>query len=43
MRSTCFHGAHDPGKVAGAIELRMHPQIRELEYDENRCVKSSAF
>ncbi len=24
-----FHGAHDPGKVAGTIELRIHPDIRE--------------
>ncbi len=28
-----FHGAHDPGKIAGAIELRMHPEQRELPYD----------
>jgi hypothetical protein len=26
-----FHGAHDPGKVGGAIELRIHPEIRETE------------
>ncbi len=26
-----FHGAHDPGKVRGAIELRMHPDEREVE------------
>ncbi|MBN1559521.1 hypothetical protein JW998_04685, partial [candidate division KSB1 bacterium] len=29
-----FHGAHDPGKVGGAIEIRMHPTERELEYDD---------
>ena len=28
-----FHGAHDPGKIAGTIELRMHPEEREVEYD----------
>ncbi len=28
-----FHGAHDPGKVGGAIEIRMHPTEREVEYD----------
>lgn len=28
-----FHGAHDPGKVGGSVELRMHPLERELEYD----------
>jgi hypothetical protein len=26
-----FHGAHDPGKVGGAIEVRMHPSEREAE------------
>ncbi len=29
-----FHGAHDPGKVGGAVELRMHPDEREVFYDE---------
>lgn len=26
-----FHGAHDPGKVGGAIELRIHPEVLETE------------
>ncbi|GIK21778.1 MAG: multiheme c-type cytochrome [Ignavibacterium sp.] len=26
-----FHGAHDPGKVKGTIELRIHPDIKEAE------------
>jgi nitrate/TMAO reductase-like tetraheme cytochrome c subunit len=26
-----FHGAHDPGKVKGAIEVRMNPDNREVE------------
>jgi hypothetical protein len=26
-----FHGAHDPGKVQGTIELRIHPDVREAE------------
>ncbi len=26
-----FHGAHDPGKVKGSIEVRMNPDIREVE------------
>ncbi len=26
-----FHGAHDPGKVRGVVELRIHPDIREVE------------
>ena len=29
-----FHGAHDPGKVRGTIELRVHPDIREAEPTE---------
>ncbi|UCF63559.1 MAG: hypothetical protein JSW33_13490 [bacterium] len=28
-----FHGAHDPGKLASAIELRMNPLEREVPYD----------
>ncbi|MCK7525401.1 MAG: hypothetical protein MZV64_51240 [Ignavibacteriales bacterium] len=26
--SILFHGAHDPGKVRGTIELRIHPDIQ---------------
>jgi hypothetical protein len=29
-----FHGAHDPGKVRGTIEVRIHPDTRELEPGE---------
>jgi len=29
-----FHGAHDPGKVRGTIELRIQPDIREAEPGE---------
>ena len=29
-----FHGAHDPGKIKGTIELRIHPDIREAEPGE---------
>jgi hypothetical protein len=29
-----FHGAHDPGKVGGTIELRIHPDILEAEPGE---------
>jgi hypothetical protein len=28
-----FHGAHDPGKLASAIELRMNPLEKEVSYD----------
>lgn len=30
VRQHLFHGAHDPGKIAGTIELRIHPDIREV-------------
>jgi hypothetical protein len=33
-RQHLFHGAHDPGKVKGTIELRIHPDIREAEPGE---------
>lgn len=29
-----FHGAHDPGKIRGVIELRINPDIREAEPGE---------
>ena len=29
-----FHGAHDPGKVRGTIEVRIQPDIREAEPGE---------
>ena len=38
-----FHGAHDPGKLAGAVELRMHPEQREVEYDEMVTIKIQLF
>jgi len=31
IRQHLFHGAHDPGKISGTIELRIHPDIREAE------------
>jgi len=31
IRQHLFHGAHDPGKIAGTVELRVHPDIREAE------------
>lgn len=33
-RSHLFHGAHDPGKVKGVIELRINPDVREVEPGE---------
>ena len=34
MRQHLFHGAHDPGKLAGVIEVRIHPETREAEPGE---------
>lgn len=33
-RQHLFHGAHDPGKVRGTIELRIHPDTRGVEPTE---------
>lgn len=30
-RQHLFHGAHDEGKLRGTIELRIHPDVREIE------------
>lgn len=38
-----FHGGHDDGKVAGVIEIRMHPEVREVEYNENVVLKVQLF
>jgi hypothetical protein len=34
IRQHLFHGAHDNGKIAGTIELRIHPDIIEAEPTE---------
>jgi hypothetical protein len=34
VRQHLFHGAHDPGKVSGVIEVRIHPEVREIEPGE---------
>jgi nitrate/TMAO reductase-like tetraheme cytochrome c subunit len=34
MRQHLFHGAHDPGKLAGVVEVRIHPGAREAEPGE---------
>jgi NapC/NirT cytochrome c family, N-terminal region/Cytochrome c554 and c-prime len=38
-----FHGAHDPGKLNGAIELRMNPLEREIPYDGAAVVNVQLF
>lgn len=34
LRQHLFHGAHDPGKLAGVVEVRIHPAHREVEPGE---------
>lgn len=34
VRQHLFHGAHDPGKLAGVIEVRIHPDAREVEWGD---------
>ena len=31
VRQHLFHGAHDGGKLAGVVEVRVHPEAREVE------------
>ena len=38
-----FHGAHDPGKLAGAVELRMHPVEREVEIGDPVVLQVQLF
>ncbi len=38
-----FHGAHDAGKVAGTVELRMHPLEREVSYDGTVILQVQLF
>lgn len=38
-----FHGAHDPGKLRGAIELRMHPSEREVEPGDQIVITVQLF
>ena len=38
-----FHGAHDPGKVASVIEIRMHPSEREVEIDDGVVISVQLF
>ena len=33
-RQHLFHGAHDPGKIRGVVELRIHPDVNEAEPGE---------
>ena len=31
IRQHLFHGAHDAGKLSGVAEVRVHPEVREVE------------
>jgi hypothetical protein len=31
VRQHLFHGAHDAGKLSGVVEVRIHPEAREVE------------
>ncbi len=38
-----FHGAHDEGKLKGAIEIRMNPLEREVPYDGTVVIQVQLF
>lgn len=38
-----FHGAHDPGKVRGTVEMRIHPEVREAEPGERLALSLQLF
>ncbi len=38
-----FHGAHVPSKVAGAIEMKIHPREREVPWDDTVILKAQLF
>jgi hypothetical protein len=42
-RQHLFHGAHSPGKLRGAVELRAHPDTREVEPGYPIVIKVQAF
>ncbi|MCA9750782.1 MAG: NapC/NirT family cytochrome c, partial [Gemmatimonadetes bacterium] len=37
-RQHLFHGAHDPGKLAGAVEVRVQPATREAKKGDTQTV-----
>jgi len=42
-RQHLFHGAHDPGKIAGTVEVRIHPDTREAEPGDKVIFKVVLF
>lgn len=43
VRQHLFHGAHSPSKLRGAVELRMHPDVRDLEPGYPVTISVQAF
>jgi hypothetical protein len=43
IRQHLFHGAHDEGKLSGAVELRIHPNTRETEPGDKVVFTLTAF
>jgi hypothetical protein len=43
MRHHLFHGAHSQSKLRGSVELRVHPDTREVEPAEPITIKVQAF
>ena len=43
VRQHLFHGAHDDGKVRGTIELRIHPDLKEVEPGETVKLTCALF
>ena len=42
-RQHLFHGAHDPGKVRGVVEIRIHPDLLEAEPGERVKFTAALF
>jgi hypothetical protein len=42
-RQHLFHGAHDPGKVRGVVEIRIHPDITKAEPGERVKFTAALF
>lgn len=42
-RQHLFHGAHDPGKLKGTIELRVNPYLKEIEPGETAKFSIALF
>ncbi|MBU0984231.1 MAG: hypothetical protein KKA42_10200 [candidate division Zixibacteria bacterium] len=38
-----FHGAHDPGKVRGTVEVRIHPDLKEAEPGDRVVFTAAVF